>query len=246
MSEAEDRAASALQAILAEVEAKKIHLHQSPLGQPRIFLDVEDRPAGCFGLFESEVKHWLAAFVWDKGHGAPRTQELDRILQVLAGRAMMTPVVRINDLELLRAIETEPVVAVVLEYMHAQKSARVESAMKKLWEDLRDFAKERGLCRIGRKRFPGGPNVLSYKLKEFAAILAQLGITVEIVRSNGCKATLVRLDNPKDEPSVGSSTAKPAASNDLPREDDREHRRAFLAQRRANPDSRPNGEGTQP
>ncbi len=244
MIEPEDRVASALQAILAEVEAKKIHLHHSPLGQPWIFLDVEGRPAGCFGLFESVVKHWLAAFVWDKGHGALRTQELDRILCVLAGRAMMTPVVRINDLELLRAIETEPIVAVVLEYMYAQKSARIESTMKKLWEDLRDFAKERGLCRIGRKQFPGGSNVLSYKLKELAAILAQLGITVEIVRSNGCKVTVRRLDDPEDEPSVESSTAKSGSSNDLPREDDRERRRAFLAQRKANHDSRLNGEGT--
>ena len=229
----EDRAVAALEAILGAVAAGKVRPHQSLLKQPYVFLDVEGRPAVYFALFDPAFKHWLAAFAWDGGHGLLRNQELDRILYVLAGRALKTPVANLDDPALLRLIETESVVAVVLEFMYAQASARVEHPMAKLWEILRDFARERGMLRLGRDRFPGGANVLSRKLRQFAEVFDRLGIGVEIRRSDGCKAILARLDDSAGVPSCQSSELKSLYQNDLLPMDDRDRRRAFLRDRKA-------------
>lgn len=225
-------AAATLSAILKEVEAKKVHLYQSLLKQPYIVLCVEGRPTGRFPLFDPSVKHWLADFAWEKELGLLRARELDRILSVLAGRAMATTTARVDDPSLLRVILAEPVVHVVLEFVNGQQSLRIEEMMQPLWNKLKEFAKERGLLQIGRKRFPGGANVLSRQLSHFAPIFEQLGIQLELVRRNGCRITLTRLDDSAVEPSAEPSADNSCPTRDLSPEDDRERRRALLLARR--------------
>lgn len=231
-----NRAEGVLKAILDEVRRGKVHLYLSILKQPYVFLDIHDRPAGCYPLFDPAMRHWLAAFAWDKKLGLLRNQEIDRILAVLAGWSLAAPVARSDDPALLRVIEAEPVVAVVLEFMRSQQSPRIERMMHPLWEELQKFARERGLLKLGHRRFPGGANVLSRLLKSFIPIFKLLGIKIEIARSDGSKVTLTLLDDSWSEPSASSSSDNSAESNNLSPEDDRERRRALL-QARKNRDS---------
>jgi|GEM_PF-6184682 len=227
-----DQAEAALEMILDQVKSQKIHLYLSVLKEPQIFLDLEGRPPGCFPLFDPAVRHWLADYAWEKEIGLLRPQELDRVLCVLAGRAMRTSVGRISDPALLRVIESEPAVAVLLEYMHAQTAARLEFTMEKLWDVLSQFARKRGLLKLGRRRFPGGSNVLSRLLKQFIPVFAQLGIKIVIARSNGSKVSLTRLDDSRAESSAASSVDNSAENKTLSPEDDRERRRAHLLERK--------------
>jgi hypothetical protein len=245
-TEAKDQAEANLMAILDEVKARKIHLYQSVLKEPWIFFDVEGRSPGCFSLFDPAVKHWLSHYSWDKELGLLRSQELDRILSVLAGLAMATPVGKTSDPTLLRIIQSEPVVAVLLDYMHKQTATRLEFEMEKLWEVLSVFARERGMLQFGRRRFPGGSNVLSRLLRRFIPVFASLNIIVEIARSNGSKVTLCRLDDPEPQPSAEPSTANSSNQNNLSPEDDRNRRRASLLERKNRQLPRPNeGETSQ-
>ena len=142
---------------------------------------------------------------------------------------------QIDDPALLQYIESEPVVAVLLEFMHTRD--RYEQTMEVLWKELRKFARGRRLLVRGKKRFPGGPNVLSriLGLDPCAKVLERLGIILEMKRSNGCKVTLTRrLDDPATEPSGEPSAPNTSTSQGLPSKDDMAARIQRLQQRKLN------------
>src|SRR5439155_912172 len=81
---------------------------------------------------------------------------------------------------------------------------------------LTEFAQERDLLQLGRKRFPRGPNWLSHELHQNKGILAALGVDVEIWRSNGCNVRLTRrLDDSPEQSSKEPSGGKIVAGNQL-------------------------------
>src|SRR4051812_16972344 len=102
--EQQGRAEMALAVVLGQVQAGKIRLYQNVLGHPYIVFNVENRPSGCFDLFDDSVPHWLADFIWDVQIGLLHPREIDRILTVLAGRAMQERLARIDDPALLRVV----------------------------------------------------------------------------------------------------------------------------------------------
>ena len=187
-------------------------------------------------LQDKDFRGWLAHFIWVTKTLLLREREIDRILEELAGRSLSEPLDRIRDPALLQFIESEPVVAIMLEFMHTKD--RHEATMETLWKELKKFARGRRLLVRGKNHFPGGPNVLSRKLAPLIPIFERLGITIKIVRSNGCKVTLTRrLDDSAQEPSAESLAPKSSSNEGLSPKDDKTERILRLMKRK-NPGSR--------
>lgn len=218
-----DSTGAVLKAILAAVEARRIFLYRSPTNKPHIRVPLKGMDDEHYHILDKEVEYWLANFVWDMGV-LLRPSELEQIIKVLAGRAMANPSTKISDPTLLKILETEPVVVVVAEYMLLHSPGHYEHRTEDLWKLLHDFAKKRDLLRIGKKKFPGGSNVLSRQLKLFASVFKLLGIVIEVKRANGSWTTIIRLDDSHTE----SSSPNFNPDNDLPHEDDRKQRLANL------------------
>lgn len=221
----------ALQKVLDELKEGRIHVYRNVLSQPWIYCDHSEHPAMNCYLFDRDVRGWLSNFIWTKASILPREREIDRILELLAGRSLQYHISTATDPALLEIIEKEPVVSVVVEFMHGK--TRHECTMEGLWKELRKFSRERGLCGTGRRRFPGGPHVLSRKLRQLNDVLAQLGIEIQIRRSNGSKVTLIgRQDCSASEASAEASADNSHCDNNLTTKDDREQRLAALQARR--------------
>jgi len=220
----------ALFAILEEVEAGRIRIYRNVLNQPWVFCDHPNHPSVNWQLYDRDFRGWLSNFIWERCRILPRGREIERILELLSGRSLKHHISTATDPALLEIIETEPVVAVVVEFMHGKD--RHEYTMEGLWKALKKFAKERGLGSNGKRRFPGGPHVLSRKLRQFNEVFFQLGINIEIRRSNGSKVTLTgRTDCSASEASNQPSADKSPSGNALAAADGREARLAALKYR---------------
>lgn len=240
----------ALRRLEAEIENERVHVYRNILGQPYVFFDIVERtladtqPAIHLHLFHDDVRGWLTQFLWKAEGILLHERELDRVLRALHGLSLRHKLDRVTDPALLELLETEPTVAVIVEFMHAEKRSKLEHTMESLWKTLRDFARERGLLVRGQKRFPGGANVLSRKMNRFANELKPFGIRFTMTRSNGCKVVLERLDDSATQPSAEPSTQNPANDMDLAPADAKQAMLARLAaKRRQQPDPSPPTEG---
>jgi hypothetical protein len=230
------RAETSLAALEAEIAAGQVEVCRSVLDEPYIlFHDTE--PPARHSLYGRSIKDVLTDRAWTGGHGLLKKHEVERIVAALAGRAMKSPCCGIEDPELLRLIEAEPVLAVAIEYVDAKRIGRLEKSMAELHKEWLGFAREHGLLSVGRKRFPAAANVLSRKLKQFDPVLQQLRIKVTMRRSNGCQITIeVQQDDTVAKPSSRPSAGNPSEHKDLPRVDDKEALLAELELRKAESD----------
>ena len=217
--------------ILAEIKDGRIHLYRNVMRKPYIFCRNPKYSKLHVYLFDKDVRGWLTHFIKEVTNFLLKGQEIDRILEELAGRSMSQLVDKIQDPSHVKMIESEPVVAVVLEFMHLK--GRHERTMAALWEELHKFAKERGLLGSGKCRFPGGANVLSRKLTAFLKVFEQLGITIVIKRSDGSQVTIFkRSDDSSPEQSVESPEPNSSNNNGLPLMDDKTKSILHLQQRK--------------
>lgn len=209
--------------IHSEIKAERIKVYRNVMGDPYISCIHPKYPKLETFLFDKNVRSWFTHFLKEEKGCLPKSGELNCILEELAGRSMSNMVGNIQDPCLTRIIESEPVVAVVLEFMHTKAPPRYEESMASLWKELHKFAKERGLLVRGKNRFPAGANTLSGKLRKFLQVFEKLGITINNRRSNGSKVTIVRrLDDSSLEPSVESSELNSLNNNGLPLMDDQD------------------------
>ena len=202
-----------------EMNANRIRLYRSLLGTPYVLANVEeyqDKPAlpriNC-GLFDQDFRTWLALLIWERTGFLLKEREVKRIIDVLGGWSMRDKTANVSDPELLRLLETDPLVATLVEFM--RDKTRLETGMERLWRDLSDFARKRKLTVLGNNRFPGGANVLSRRLRVRQEALRRLGIKFEDRRSNGSKVVVERLDDVGPEPSAQSSSNNANVTNDL-------------------------------
>lgn len=224
--------------IVDKIKVGQIRVYRNLVGQAYVYGDIANEkdqpviPAIHLNVIDKDMRGWLTLFAWERLRILLKEREIDRIIQALVGMSMRDKTVRITDPELLRVIEAEPVVAVVLEYLHGRKQKKHEFGMEALWRELKKFAKGRRLLVRGKNRFPGGPNVLSRKLALHSEVLSKLGIVITLKRSNGGKAILERLDDSQSESSTQSSAPKSPSANDLAGKDDKAATVARLAARR--------------
>jgi len=236
------RYSAALATLINEFDAGRIRVYRNVLGKPNIEFRLDGHPMGVFYLFDDDVRAWLMDFFWHAGVGLLRKGELDPILTYLAGRSLRSSCHEVDDPALLEALQTEPLLAVAVEFMHLHPTEKYEQPMEALWRAWRDFAEERKLLTLGKKKFPGGANVLSRQLRRLASALQSLGLTVGIKRSNGSKVIITR----RSDDSLTQSSSQPSASNTAPatrlrHEDDRNARIAYLHRRKG---QQPQQEGT--
>ena len=128
----------ALTAILGEIDAGKIQVYRNVLRQAYVFCDVPGFAALHVHLLDKDFRGWITHFIWTRMSFLLREREMNRILDELAGRSLSEPLDKTADPALLQFIEAEPVVAVVLEFMHTRE--RHETSMETFWKDLKRFA----------------------------------------------------------------------------------------------------------
>jgi hypothetical protein len=163
----------ALRRLDAEIGNKRMQVYRNLLNQPYVILDITERtdaanpPAIHLPLFHKDVRFALTWFIWEAEGLLLHQRELDRILEALAGLSLHNRVSQVIEPVLLELLESEPTVAVIVEYLRGERPKRIELAMESLWKLLRDFACERQLLVRGKNRFPGGANVLTRKLHRF-------------------------------------------------------------------------------
>lgn len=194
-------------------------LHRNLRNEPFVKLRVPNFSHLERQLFHRDVLEWLSFYSWRTFEVVLHRYQINRILNVLAGQSFSMRRINIDENAKLACLENDPVIAVLFEFMFEQK--RFETQMKKLWQVLDKFAKERDLLKVGGTRFPRGPQILSKKLRQLKPILEQLDIKVTITRSNGSQVVLEYLvDDANHPPSVNRPASNPSSSIDLDHSDD--------------------------
>lgn len=225
---------AALRAVQDEIKQARIRVYRNALNQPYVFCDHPDCPGLNVPLFHRDFRGWLCRFVWNQKQLLLHEREVDRILELLSGQSLESPVANVSDPVLLQLLEKEPLLATIVEFMEGKD--KFEASVAELLGILRKFARERGLLGRMSAHFPGGPNVLSRKLTLFSPMLEQFGIKVAIRRSNGAKVTITgRKDDDSGQSSGESSAHNQAATKDLDAVDERTRRLQNLAFRKHHP-----------
>lgn len=227
-------AAIALRRIEADVATGNVAVYRDLIGQPCVTFPITG-PAGDTPihrpLFDRDFRGWLTIYIWRQEVLLLREREVEQVLLALAGASLERKTTQIADPALWATVEGEPSLVVLLEYMHARNGHREETSMQSLWQNLHQFAVQRGMVKRNGKCFPGGTNVLSRKLAEYKDVLERLGIKVTVRRSNGCKVVIERLDDSGCESSAESSSVNPGSGHDLRPSDDRMLRLLAIKQR---------------
>ena len=186
-------------------------------------------------LSGDDTLSWLTSFGFFECRHLLKGEAVMRMQRVLKTHAMRKQEGTIHDAEALQVLQTEPVVATVVEYMQARN--REETTTSQLYDNLTEFINRQRLTFRGRKGFPGGSNVLGKQLKAFKRVFKALGVCVDWKRSDGGKVTLTRVDRTPNQPSAEASADNSNNSNDLSHEDGTSRILAALAARRIKEDS---------
>jgi hypothetical protein len=232
---------TALHFLVSLLESKRIEVYRSGSGTAYVLTHpiVEATEAGSdqvvlpdpklhTELMGRDFRAWLAGLLWGKLNIVLRRAQTDQILEVLDAQAMKTSRAYASDMELIYSIEFDPLVSVLVEYCHSK--SRLEMKAEPLWTALNEFARSRGMLDRFHRRFPGGPNAFTGRLRKLIPILQHHGLMVEIKRSNGALVVIKRLDDPSDVSSTSPSADKTTPFNDLPPMDD--HQRSLLERAR--------------
>lgn len=180
-------------------------------------------------LLGKDFRAWLAGLLWAKLNIALRKTQTDRLLEVLDAEAMKTTKAYASEMELIRSIEYDPLISVLVEFCHER--SRFEMKAQPLWEALEAFVRSRGMLVRFRGRFPGGANAFTGRLRVLIPILQIHGLLVKMRRSCGCIVTIGPLDDAINESSTSSSATKINPNIDLAPMDD--HRRSLLERAKA-------------
>ncbi len=197
-------AALALELILKE---PSLELFCDSGGQPRIRLPpIRQHPTEEPWRIRSErVRAWIADFVWERSKDILQDREIDRILNILEGKAWRDLK---RDLELFEAIEQDPVLEALIVLMH--QFILFEGTMTKLMRQLVKVARKAGL-NVRAKNWPKGTPQLSRRIGSFERFLTKAGITVERHRNSierKIKLKMTVHDDPPSTPSPSSSVDK--------------------------------------
>ena len=197
--------ALALRLILDEPH---LELFCDTVGIPRIRLPTVIGHAGeePWKLRSDRVRAWIAEFVWERIAVILLDREIDRLLNILEGKAWQD---QRRDLELCEAIEHDSVLEAVLVYMESEPL--FEGTMTKFQRELGKAAKRVGLD-VRSKNWPKGAPQLSRRIGSVERFLTKAGIKVE--RSHKSSERKLRLEKtitngppspPSQEPSLDKS-----------------------------------------
>lgn len=222
-----------LKSILELIDRGTVEVYRNALNQPYITLPLTQEGSTVCRLYEDCVREWIAHVAWSKYEQVLPHRHIRAILTVLAGRSLASPRQSAEESAVIRLLETDPLVAVIVEFMSDKQAYQAGAAS--LWKELSKLATQRRLLNIGKRRFPAGPNVFTRTLKLEKESLATLGITIGMQRKDtGCEVTLKRTnDDPITESSSQPSGTKVDNTNTLGATDDLTTRIRHLAIRRS-------------
>lgn len=196
--------AMALGLILSEPQ---LELFCDSVGLPRIRLPPvpDHKSEEPWSLRSDRVRAWIAEFVWKRTAIILLDREIDRILNILEGKAWQD---QRRDLELCEAIEQDSVLEAILVYMESEPL--FEGTMTKFQRELAKAAKRAGLD-VRSKNWPKGAPQLSRRIGSVERFLAKAGI--KVVRSHKSSERRLRLEKtiangPPLPPSQGPSLDK--------------------------------------
>jgi hypothetical protein len=229
-----ERREKALAAINVALADKRIEVYRDLLKQPHIIFRFPGRPDEHWLLSDERVDGLIAALLAESVPLLPYAPEVRDACLLLSGLAMRTPRTVITDVALLRLLEQEPVLEVVVEFMHDNPKNPFEVRVAKLCTDLSEFLAKYGLQGPGRRRIPTS-QWLGRKLRLHREALRALQVEVTFKRSNGSVVTLTRLDTTASLPSVISSDDNLEPSNELRQENGIEARLERLRAKQVQP-----------
>ena len=194
----EGHPAAALKRIETEIARGRLSVYRNLVAQPYVRFPLSSKSVGEADshryIFDHDFRSWLTNFIWKHEGVLLREREINQILLVLAGASHENASAAITDSALLEFVESQPVIAALLEFAYSQKLSRKEFTMDELWKSLHSFAAERGLLKRKGNSFPGGANVLSKVLRNYAGVLLRLNLKITIRRSNGARVTIEQLE----------------------------------------------------
>lgn len=165
----------------------QLELFCDSVGIPRIRLPPVRNSTGeePWPLRSDRVRAWIADFVWERAAIILLDREIDRILNILEGKAWQD---QRRDLELCEAIEQDSVLEAVLVYMESE--TLFEGTMTKFQHELAKAAKRAGLD-VRSKNWPKGAPQLSRRIGSVERFLTKAGIRVD--RSHKSSERRIRL-----------------------------------------------------
>ena len=196
--------------IIDLVLAEKPSLYCDRSYEPHIRIqgDLFDRP---WPVDSPRIKAWIAELC----HGEkkyPKPSVVAQVMTVLAGKAWKNKQ-RVDDMAVLNVLENEPVVEAVLVLMGGKP--RVEKLARGLLTDLNVVASTNQM-NVWSPRWPKSASALTRRLRQYEAVLQELGITVATEHKKyGTFVTLTKLESDGDDEGVTPSP-KPSPENSLP------------------------------
>lgn len=217
---------------LEQVLAAQPELFCDMMGQPRIRLPhSRDHPVEePWSLRSGRVRGWIADLMWEHSSLVLLDREIDRILNVLEGKAWRD---QRRDIELCDAIEQDAVLEAILLLM--ERETLFEGTVTKLQRELIKVAKRAGLDVKG-KTWPKGSPQLSGRIRVLESLLSKAGIAVERNRDS-LQRKLILKRHAHDDPASGASRGpsvdkshhpKGKRRNDAPNSKERAERFARL------------------
>lgn len=202
--EPQPQVVTALQRILAtepelfcdSVGQARIRLPASPRVPDKDAPDLLDKDA--WGLRSHRVRAWIADFAWEAAKHVLQDREIDRIINILEGKAWQD---RRRNLELEEAIEHDPVLEALLLLMENERT--FSDTMTVLLKQLKNVATQAGLD-VKSKNWPRGAPQLSIRMGNLERFLAAANITTKRERS-GYRRTITLEQKRNDGASSPSS-----------------------------------------
>jgi hypothetical protein len=217
---------------LEQILAAQPELFCDMMGQPRIRLPPSrDHPdEEPWSLRSARVRGWIAELLWDHSNLVLLDREIDRILNILEGKAWRD---QRRDIELLEAVEQDAVLEAILLLM--ERETLFVGTVTKLQQELVKVAKRAGLDAKG-KTWPKGSPQLSGRITRLESLLSKAGIAVERDR-NSLQRKIILRRRVHDDPASGASPGpsvdkshhpKGKRQNDAPNSKERAERFARL------------------
>lgn len=215
---------------LSLIEAESLDFYCDIVGQPRVRLPPTGNqgPDETWCLRSDRFRAWIAQFIWDRSQRILLDREINRILNVLEGRAWQNHRV---DIEIYEAIEHEPVLEALLLFLDRER--RFEGTMTQLMQCLKKAARRAGLdVRAGT--WPRGTPQLSSRIRQLEHLLTRAHITVERRRDSYQRRIILKRqtsDDAASSPSQAASVDKSHHPQNLRRNDasDAEKRASVFA-----------------
>lgn len=214
-----------LAVINLEIKAKRVSVYRNVLKNPKIEFYVAGN-LEVYSLRDPSVEDYLIWLAVQAGSGIPTRSEVRIVLGYLRGLALNNPRYVISDPDVLKAIESDQLVAVLPEYL-ATKGLPFEIQIGELYKQLPEFKVAQKLKLKGRE-LPGGDNALSRRLDEIAPLLPAFGISSIWPKRTSKGQSVIfakkqdecRSDDPAPQPSSGSSPHNKPSDKDLSQTDD--------------------------